>query len=277
MRSKGILLLLGVALVAIGLAIPMASLMTELARDYRYGGVIIDSRGLTQSITGECSPAIIGVGGSVVIACKQAPNPTSAVPSSVDSELAKLVAGSVAFNAPDQAIIGKSQVIEARLSSSVLPSKLISELPGSGNKESAPLQVGKKMAATLNGGSGFDVSPSGPQIQFISSKDTTVWAWTVTAKTAGTQFLILSFDALLTIDGKEGSRNVNTLVKKIEVQVGWPETARDWLDYGKGLFEGLNWFWATILVPIGAYVIHLWKKKRGSDSSSARQDPSNAA
>jgi hypothetical protein len=114
------------------------------------------------------------------------------------------------------------------------------------------------MSATLNGGSGFDVSPSGPQIQFISSNDTSVWAWTITAKTASPQFLILSFDAPLTIDGKEGSRNVNTLVKRIEVQVGWPETAQDWLDYGKRLFEGLNWLWAAamrLVAALGSFVL----------------------
>ena len=65
------------------------------------------------------------------------------------------------------------------------------------------------------------------------------------------------------------------MVKKIEVQVGWPETAQDWLDYGKKLFEGLNWLWATILVPIGAYVIHLWKKERGSEGSAESHDPSS--
>jgi hypothetical protein len=125
------------------------------------------------------------------------------------------------------------------------------------------LQVSDKMSATLSGAGAFDISPSGPQVQLISHRDTTIWTWTITAKAAGTQFLILSFDAFLTIDGKEGTRTINTLTRKIDVQVGWPETPEEWLEYGKKLFEGVSWLWATILVPIAAYAVHFWRKRGG--------------
>jgi hypothetical protein len=92
----------------------MADLMTAVVliyRDLRFGSVIIDSRSVTQRSEGLCSFAITGVGRDIVIACKQAPSPTAAfLPLSTRNLLSSF-----------QATIGRSQVIEARLSSSKLP------------------------------------------------------------------------------------------------------------------------------------------------------------
>jgi hypothetical protein len=97
-----------------------------------------------------------------------------------------------------------------------------------GAKESASIKVADRMAATLFGGGAFDVSPSGPQQQFISKEQVTTWTWVVTPKQSGTQVLILSFEALLTIDGKDGTRNINTFTRKIEIDVPWPSTPSEW-------------------------------------------------
>jgi hypothetical protein len=276
------LLLIG-TLIAVGLAGPIAILVErELIKlepekgsnvppsvpTGGKGGYVTTGLDIT---LGDCSYKIVrrGDGRPVIdLSCEDH--------STVDSELAKLVGGSAAFNAPDHATIGKSQVVEARLSISKSPSQLMSELPGSGRKESASLKVGDKMSATLNGGGAFDISPSGPQVQLISSKDTTVWEWTINPKIAGTHFLILSFDAFITVDGKEGTRTINTLIKTIDVQVAWPETLQDWLDYVKKLFEGVNGLWATMLVPVGAYIIHIWKKT-GNPKKADATAPSKAA
>jgi hypothetical protein len=75
------------------------------------------------------------------------------------------------------------------------------------------------MSATLSGGGAFDISPSGPQTQWIDREEVTTWVWSLAPKTAGTQYLILSFDALITENGKDGTRNVNILRRKIEVEV----------------------------------------------------------
>lgn len=152
----------------------------------------------------------------------------------------------------------------------------MSELAGSGRKESASLKVGDKMSATLSGGA-FDISPSGPQVQLISSKDTTVWKWTITPKTAGAQHLVLSFDVFITVDGKEGTRTINTLSRTIDVQVAWPETLQEWLEYVKKLLEGMNLLWVTILVPFGAYILHIWKKSGDDPKKAYAKVPSTTA
>ena len=218
--------------------------------------------GITQSTLGTCSPTVTNTSGSTTLSCQAAPN-TSVLLSDIDAALSKLVEGNVVFGAPDRARIGNSEIVEAKLSTTKAPSVLMSELTGLGKKETVPLQVGDKMSATLNGGGAFDVSPSGPQVQLISHQDTTIWTWTITPKQAGPQFLVLAFDAFITVDGKEGNRTINTLKKKIDVQVGWPQTSSEWLDYGKKLFEGLNWFWASILLPVAAYAVHIWRMRRG--------------
>ncbi len=158
--------------------------------------------------------------------------------------------------------LGKSQIIEAKLSVTKTPSALIAELTAGGVTQSATLQVSDKMAATLNGGDAFDVSPAGPQAQLISQVETTTWTWTVTPKLSGTQFLILSFDALITVNGQEGARTVNTLRKQIDVEVGWPETPGEWFDYAKSLVEDASWLWGTILVPIAALIIHRLRRSK---------------
>ena len=189
--------------------------------------------------------------------------------SEIDEILSKLVKGNVAFAAPDRATIGKSRTVEARLSVTKTPTALINELTGAGKKETASLKVSDKMTATLNGGSAFDVSPSGPQVQLISRTDTTIWTWTITPKLSGTQILLLSLDALLSIDGKDGSRTVNTLTKEIDVEVAWPETFDDWITYVKNLFDDLNWLWVTILVPLAALGLRYRKKKQNPDEVPA--------
>jgi hypothetical protein len=80
----------------------------------------------------------------------------------------------------------------------------------------------------------------------------------------GTQYLILSFDAVLTVDGKDGTRNINTFRRSIQVEVAWPETPSEWLEWFKKLFENVSWLWATILVPAGLWIWSRLRKPRAA-------------
>jgi hypothetical protein len=83
----------------------------------------------------------------------------------------------------------------------------------------------------------------------------------VAAKQAGAQFLRLSFDAVLTVNGKEGTRDINTFTRKIEVEVAWPETPSEWFGWLKEWFENISWLWVTVLVPLGLWAWNrFWKK-----------------
>ena len=205
----------------------------------------------------------------VVVLRSAAPPPTASEPprpvfparSPLDVALSKLIGGNIAFNAPDRMSIGKSKIIEAKLSTNLPANVLITQLTEAGKKESASLIVADRMSATLNGGGAFDVAPSGPQQQFISRQEVTTWTWEVTPKQIGTQFLILSFDAVLTVDGKDGTRNVNTFKRSIEVEVAWPATPSEWLEWFKKSFENVSWLWATILVPVGLWIWNRLRKK----------------
>ena len=122
------------------------------------------------------------------------------------------------------------------------------------------------MTATLTGGGAFDISPSGPQTQFVTISGVTPWAFEVTPKQTGAQVLTLAFDAIITVDNKEGPKRVNTLTRKILVEVGWPETPTEWLEAGRKWFENANWLWLTILVPIGGFVMARWRRKPSNAS-----------
>jgi hypothetical protein len=182
--------------------------------------------------------------------------------SPLDQALNKLIGGNVAFNSPKQMQVGRPQIVEAKLSTKLPPAELKAQLTQAANAESASLTVGDRMSATLNGGAAFDISPSGPQTQWISQNDVTTWTWTVTPKTAGTQYLIITFDAMITVDGKDGTRNVRTLTQTIDVEVGWPQTVGEWFDFGKKWFENAGWVWASVLVPIGVFVGGWWHRMR---------------
>jgi hypothetical protein len=192
-------------------------------------------------------------------------SPTSQSPSpqlsSLDAALDKLVSGNIAFNTPDRIPLGKSQIIEAKLSTNMPPTVLLDQLNEAGAKVSASIKVADRMVARLDGGGAFDVSPSGPQQQFISKEQVTTWTWLVTPKQPGTQFLILSFDAVLTVDGKDGTRNINTFKRKIEIDVPWPGTLSEWFAFLKNWFENISWLWLTILVPAGLWLWNQLRKK----------------
>ncbi len=181
--------------------------------------------------------------------------------SPLDAMLDKLVAGNIAFNTPEHVRLGKPQIVEAKLAVNFSGDELIAQLNEAGKKEKSPIQVADRMTATLSGGAAFDVSPSGTQQQFISHAQVTTWTWEVTAKQPGTQYLLLSVDAVLTIDGKEGTRNINTFKRTIEVEVAWPETTSEWFQWVKEWFENIAWLWATVLVPIGLWVWSRFRKK----------------
>jgi hypothetical protein len=179
----------------------------------------------------------------------------------VDDALQTLRAGNVAFNTPEKARVGKQFIVEAKLSTHLHREEMEVLIEEPGKREVATLKVSDRMAATLTGGSAFEVSPSGPQEQWISDKEPTEWHWQVTPKSAGEQILILSFDAKISLNGKENSRTINTFKRHISIDVGWPETVGEWLDLIKKTGENVSWIWATLLIPIGGS-IWAWIKHR---------------
>jgi hypothetical protein len=178
--------------------------------------------------------------------------------SALDEALDKLIAANIAFNNPQRMTVNHARIIEVQLSTKLSPEELKAQLTEVGSKETAGLKVGDSMSVTLNGGAAFQVAPAGPQVQGISRKQVTTWKWNVTPKMLGTQYLILSFDAIITLNGKDAIKNVRTLTEAIEVEVGLPETPGEWFELSKKWFENISWLWATLFVPIGIFVWRRW-------------------
>jgi hypothetical protein len=184
-------------------------------------------------------------------------NPEVAAIAALDKLEAGLPKGAVAFNAPEQAKQGVAQPIEARLSLVQTEAQLQAELPGTGPKQSSPLQVASNMAATLDGGTAFDVTPTGPQERLVSGVNDTVWDWTITPKLSGQQTLRLTIDALLTVSGHSGTVNIATLQKTIRVTV----TPLGWLERIKAMVDTVSWLWSV--PPIAAGLGFIWKWLQG--------------
>jgi Mg-chelatase subunit ChlD len=196
----------------------------------------------------------------------QNPPPTSNASanalSPLDDALEKLVARNITFNAPDSMSMGKSKVIEAKLSANLPPNDLLVQLREAGKEEWAGLSVAGRMNAALSSGGAFEVTPSGSQQQPISHP---TWTWEVTPKEAGTHLLFLSLQAIFTIDGRDETRPITMLKRPVGVQVGWLE----WLDWFKNLFVQLSWLWGTILLPVGYWIWARFRKKPPPGGGSA--------
>ena len=211
------------------------------------------------------SPPPVGAPAEVPAETRAKNGQPSRVGDRVDSILKQLDAAKVAFNPPGRARAGKPVFVEAVLSMRLSPDKLKSLVVESGGDVTVyDLKVSDRMVATLSGGSAFDVSPTTSAEQWISEKEPTRWAWVVTAKAVGEQFLVLSFDAVISIDGKDDKRSITTLRRRIDVEVGWPETWGEWLELAKKTAEDISYLWAAILLPIGAGAWALFKRNRSA-------------
>jgi hypothetical protein len=191
----------------------------------------------------------------------------------IDRALARLAIGKVAFNVVEHARVGRPLVVEAKLSANLTPDELALQVVEAGKVEVVTLRISDRMVATLSGGSAFDVSPNTPAEQWVSKNETTSWNWLVTPKTVGEQLLILSFDAVISIDGKDDKRSIMTLKRAIDVDVGWPETLGEWLELARKTVENISALWAAILLPIGAGVWHLWRKRGVSPKANTTSSP----
>lgn len=172
-----------------------------------------------------------------------------------------MVKGHIAFNNPQQMRVGETGQVEAILAVSIPVPELMNKLTAAGKRESASLLVSDQMQATLDGGGAFDVSPAGPQSQWISKDAPTTWHWLVTPKLTGPQFLTLTVDAIITINGERDTRNITTLTRRIVVEVSQPHGVEEWIARIKTWGEDIGWGWAAVAAAIAA-MAGLWRKLR---------------
>jgi hypothetical protein len=195
------------------------------------------------------------------------PTEVPVAPTTVDQALALLKSANIAFNTPEKARVGKQFGIEAKFSKHLSAKEIKNAITEPGEVQASTLRVSEHMIAILSGGSAFDISPSGPQTQWISEKEINAWSWQITPKAVGNQYLNLTFDVILIINGKEDRRTINTFKRSISVEVEWPQTMGEWLELINKFVQNINSIWAVLFVVVAAIWAAIKRRKSKNPTS----------
>lgn len=185
---------------------------------------------------------------------RQIPPARSANPwyvlSTIDQTLAQLRLGTIAFYVPDTMERGQSYDIKLLLSATKSLDELKKEL--SGKSETAEIRVSPKMEARLTG-QDFEINAVRSETQAVTEQETTEWEWEVRPSHEGSHQLHLTLDVILSVNGAETPRSLQTFDRTITVEVGFGKRAFGFVT------NNWQWLWTAVFIPLGAW---LWKKKR---------------
>jgi hypothetical protein len=175
----------------------------------------------------------------------------------VDAALGELVAGNVAFNAPERMRFGESRTIalvaSPALDAATLSTALRDRIGSADPIEVQALQIAPLMEAQLEGTPAFDITALTPIRQPVSRAAPTEWRWSVRANQTGTHALHLTINAIIIVAGERYPRSLDVLNRDIEVDI----TAAQRI----GMFLEENWQWllGTVAFPLTAW---LWSRRR---------------
>jgi hypothetical protein len=96
--------------------------------------------------------------------------------------------------------------------------RLQGQVEAPGPVEGAEVKVSSTVKASLTG-SGFLIEPIAEEIQPVSGAENTEWQWEIIPKRTGVQRLRLTLSALITVEGTERQRFIETFSRDIEVRV----------------------------------------------------------
>lgn len=185
------------------------------------------------------------------------PVPLPSVRFAAESEkIDGLVQGSVAVSAPSSTKVGDSFSVYLRVSPeklSAVMQALRGEFPENLTvKGQAGIKLTPRMSASVSG-FGFEVMPKDGQVQAISAREATTWAWQVKANEPGVHTLTFTLSGTLTIEDKEVARNFYQYVQKVDVKVN-----------PTGLLEQYwQWLVTTLAIPAIGAVWAVYRKRKG--------------
>ncbi len=171
----------------------------------------------------------------------------------IDNAVASLHQANIAFDTPRTIRLHKSVDLTVLLSFDESKTILKGQLGGApGTTDSAAIQAGPEMEATLIGSSGLTVTPlqSSP-VQAISSQGATAWKWRVEGISGGAQVLTLSMSAVFSRAPGMPRRSIQTFTHDLRVEVTRPEQVREFV------MGNWQWLWTVFVVPIAGI---LWKR-----------------
>lgn len=162
----------------------------------------------------------------------------------------------VGFQVPESMRMDETKSIELVVSPTETAESLVQGLEEEGRKETATTRYSDRMEAKLVG-TGFTITPAGPDIQPVEPGQVTRWRWQIQPKAGGTQRLDLTLNAIVN-DGKD-RKLITALKREIKINVTWGQRATTFL----GTLKEAHWVWGALIVPI-AGAIYAWWRKSGS-------------
>jgi hypothetical protein len=158
----------------------------------------------------------------------------------------------LAFNVPKAIHLGSTAEIQLFISAEQTIRQLRAKIRAVGAKEGATIQVAPRMEARLTG-LGFKIEANTPEVQAVGGSGATTWTWEIQPAEQGSRRLHLTVSALITVEGKETSRTIETFDRVINIRVTFMDRVSS--------FAGRNWtwLWSAILIPLAGY---LWRRRR---------------
>jgi hypothetical protein len=180
----------------------------------------------------------------------------------VSQALGAMTTANFAFNAPETLELNTTAQIELKVSLAQSVEQLKSEIVAGGQREGGTVKVSNRIEARLTG-INFDINAISDAIQPIGELDTVDWRWDIKPIEEGEQVLHLSLTAIITVDGKDMTRTIRTLDKKIVVQVSSTNRA------GKLLEKYWQWLMTAVLIPLFGWAARKLRSRQAATAVPA--------
>lgn len=198
----------------------------------------------------------------VATAPPETPAPAGSDPAAlVQAEFARLAAGHVLYNPPDEMQVGRRERVEVRITQGRAETLAAETLQGRGAAvvESIPVNTFMKVRLT---GDAFTITPLSSEEQFVVADSFTEWAWDLVPLQAGDQNLTLLITARVLLPGYPAEqRDLRIIERHIDVDVKPFGPAV--LDFVRGHTEVLI---SAVLIPLaialGRWVWPLLRDRR---------------
>ena len=169
----------------------------------------------------------------------------------IDQALKAALTGSIAYNAPQAMKLNETATIELLLNPELEPEVLATQITQAGEVVTASVEITPRMKAVLlqQSQDAFFIQPLHDNAeQLISTTETTKWSWDVTAKLGGVQRLTLVVYRLITVDGNDNWRVVESYRSDIDVEVSMLQR-----------FLMLDWKWIAGILVTALFIPAFWR------------------
>lgn len=169
----------------------------------------------------------------------------------IDEALKSALIGSIAYNAPQAMKLNETATIELLLNPALEPGVLATQITQAGEVVTASVEITPRMKAVLlqQSQDAFFIQPLHDNAeQLISTTETTKWSWDVTAKSGGVQRLTFVVYRLITVDGNDNWRVVESYRSDIDVEVSMVQR-----------FLMLDWKWIAGILVTALFIPAFWR------------------